>query len=47
MDIPAAVEELIASLKRQITALRAEVGDLRRQLDRTVPTVPSRLRATD
>jgi len=32
MDVPAAVEELIASLKRQIAALQAEVADLRRQL---------------
>ena len=32
MDVPAEVEELIASLKRQIAALQAEVADLRRQL---------------
>src|SRR6202030_1023517 len=32
MSLPAEVEELIASLKRQIAALQAEVADLRRQL---------------
>src|SRR5712692_1059133 len=32
MSVPAEVEELIASLKRQIAALQAEVADLRRQL---------------
>ncbi len=32
MDIPAEIEELIASLKREIVALQAEVADLRRQL---------------
>src|SRR5580658_7307050 len=32
MDVPAAVEELIASLKRQIAALQAKVAVLRRQL---------------
>src|SRR5258707_6521900 len=32
MGLPAEVEELIASLKRQIAALQAEVADLRRQL---------------
>ncbi len=32
MVVPAEVEELIASLKAQITALEAEVADLRRQL---------------
>ena len=32
MNLPAEVEELIASLKRQIVALQAEVADLRRQL---------------
>ena len=32
MVLAAEVEELIASLKRQITALQAEVADLRRQL---------------
>src|ERR1700686_5409018 len=32
MNLPAEVEELIASLKRQIAALQAEVADLRRQL---------------
>jgi hypothetical protein len=32
MNLPAEVEELIASLKRQIVPLRAEVADLRRQL---------------
>ncbi len=32
MILPAEVEELIASLKRQIAALQAEVADLRRQL---------------
>jgi hypothetical protein len=31
MSLPAEVEELIASLKRQIAALQAEVADLRRQ----------------
>src|ERR1700719_2108568 len=34
MNLPAEVEELIASLKRQIVALQAEVSDLRRQLGR-------------
>src|SRR5580704_15599674 len=34
MGLPAEVEELIASLKRQIAALQAEVADLRRQLGR-------------
>jgi transposase len=32
MVVPAEVEDLIASLKRQIAALQAEVADLRRQL---------------
>src|SRR6202049_2242234 len=32
MNLPAEVEELIASLKGQIVALQAEVADLRRQL---------------
>ena len=32
MVFPAEVEELIASLRREIVALRAEVADLRRQL---------------
>jgi transposase len=32
MSLPAEIEELIASLKRQIAALQAEVADLRRQL---------------
>ncbi len=32
MVLPAEVEELIASLRREIVALRAEVADLRRQL---------------
>src|SRR5271154_3269518 len=32
MDIPAEVADLIASLRAGITALRAEVADLRRQL---------------
>src|SRR5882762_1081019 len=32
MSLPTEVEELIASLKRQIAALQAEVADLRRQL---------------
>jgi Family of unknown function (DUF6444) len=32
MSLPAEFEELIASLKRQIAALQAEVADLRRQL---------------
>ncbi|HEY2228691.1 MAG TPA: DUF6444 domain-containing protein, partial [Xanthobacteraceae bacterium] len=32
MSLPAEVEELIASLRRQIAALQAEVADLRRQL---------------
>jgi hypothetical protein len=32
MSLSAEVEELIASLKRQIAALQAEVADLRRQL---------------
>ena len=32
MVLPAEVEELIASLRRQIAALEAEVADLRRQL---------------
>src|SRR5271166_3027251 len=32
MVLPAEVEELIASLKRRIAALEAEVADLRRQL---------------
>jgi transposase len=32
MSLPAEVEELIASLKRQIAALQAEVADLRRQM---------------
>jgi hypothetical protein len=35
MSLPAEVEELIASLKRQIAALQAEVADLRRQLGNT------------
>jgi len=43
---PAEVEELIASLKRQIAALQAEVVDLRRQLGQDSSNVPSRLRAT-
>jgi transposase len=34
MALPAEVEDLIASLKRQIAALQAEVADLRRQLGR-------------
>src|SRR5260370_37360065 len=34
MSTPAEIEELIASLKRQIAALQAEVADLRRQLGR-------------
>jgi len=32
MSLPAEVEELIASLRRQIVALEAEVADLRRRL---------------
>ncbi len=32
MVLPAEVEELIASLRRRIAALEAEVADLRRQL---------------
>ena len=32
MNLPAEVDELIASLKRQIAVLQAEVADLRRQL---------------
>src|ERR1700691_4848367 len=32
MNLPAEMEELIASLKRQIVALQAEVADFRRQL---------------
>jgi transposase len=32
MVLPVEVEELIASLRREIVALRAEVADLRRQL---------------
>jgi transposase len=32
MSLPAEVEELIASLRRQIAALEAEVADLRRRL---------------
>ena len=32
MVLPAEVEDLIASLRRQIAALQAEVADLRRQL---------------
>ena len=35
MSLPAEVEELIASLRRQIAALEAEVADLRRRLGRT------------
>jgi hypothetical protein len=46
MDLPAAVEELIASLKRQIAALQAEWPIFVDNWDRTVRTVPSRLRAT-
>ena len=34
MVLPAEVEELIASLRRQVAALQAEVADLRRQLGR-------------
>ena len=34
MNLPAEVEDLIASLKRRIVALQAEVADLRRQLGR-------------
>src|ERR1700704_2004728 len=34
MSLPTEVEELIASLQRQIAALQAEVADLRRQLGR-------------
>jgi uncharacterized protein involved in exopolysaccharide biosynthesis len=45
MVVPAEVEELIASLKRQIAALEAEVADLRRQLGQD--SFPSRFPATD
>src|SRR5260370_1278895 len=43
MGLPAEVEDLIASLTRQLAALQAQVAELRRQL--VLPTVPSRLRA--
>src|SRR3984957_20928565 len=36
MNLPAEVEELIASLKGQIVALQAEVADLRRQLGQDI-----------
>ena len=46
MNLPAEVDELIASLKHQIAVLQAKSLIFVDSWDRTVRTVPSRLRAT-